>query len=169
MSVCEVNSQWRDPGYFGPWFSGFTDGEGSFSLGVAKSPYARFTIGVRADDQKVLIAAREHFGCGLIQFSPAKGRNAPKVSFRVQAIGDLWRKIVPHFDQFPLLAKKAADYAIWRSGAELIYRVVSREKVSHGYRCGFQSRWSAAELERFKHLCGTLVDVRSYQPCFDPV
>jgi hypothetical protein len=97
------------------WLSGFTDGEGHFSLAMVRGrPVAAFVINLRVDDKPVLDELREAFGgCVFVARYSDSSRN-PEARWNVVAKADLAR-VVRYFDRFPLRAKKAREYALWRS------------------------------------------------------
>jgi hypothetical protein len=103
------------------WLAGFADGEGYFQLrrtrqcGWRIEP--RFRIHLRADDIQILERLAETFG-GHVR----RGKNgvwSPQAHWLVSSKADLL-PLVGYFDRFPLRAKKAGDYAIWRE-AVLIF------------------------------------------------
>lgn len=104
------------------WFAGFTDGEGCFQIRCCEGGYRyvpRFSIGLRADDGPVLEVLNKAFG-GRMTYngrrdSPWGAREgiAPQWRWEVVAKRDLVG-LVAYFDRFPLRAKKASDFAIWR-------------------------------------------------------
>lgn len=102
------------------WFAGFADGEGYFQLrrqnkcGWRIEP--RFRINLRADDVEVLHRLREAFG-GNVR-AGKNGAWSPQAHWLVSAKPEL-RGLVSYFDRFPLRAKKAHDYAVWREGVLL--------------------------------------------------
>jgi len=127
---------------FGHWISGFVDGEGSFTVGRRKEKSGpirytpRFAIAVRADDSDVILKIRAAFG-GMGSFY-AKNRldkydspNAnPQVVWQVDGKADL-PKLVSHFMEFPLRAKKRRDFIVW-AGAVREYTKAhpDKEKLS---------------------------------------
>jgi len=107
------------------WLAGFADGEAYFQLrkqnncGWRVEP--RFRIHLRCDDIEILHALCEAFG-GSVRRGKNGDWNAQAhwlVSSKAQLGG-----LVDYFDQFPLRAKKAREYAIWRE-AVLLYAVAS--------------------------------------------
>lgn len=104
------------------WFAGFTDGEGSFQIRRCEDGYRyvpRFSIGLRADDVAILEALHQEFG-GRLTYSGRKdspwgrrGGMAPQCRWEVVSKREL-TALVGYFDRFPLRAKKANDYVIWR-------------------------------------------------------
>jgi hypothetical protein len=160
---------------FGHWLSGFTAGEGCFQLrcGVrSKRPrrslwdaQASFVIGLRRDDAAALELVRSFLGCGLVYYHPGhrrRGHVRPSVEFKVYKAADLARVIVPCFERYPLRAKKARDFAIWREGVLMLYRITQRPMRSRGYRQGTVPRWSAGEQAAFGELTRLLRKQRKY-------
>lgn len=110
------------------WFSGFADGEASFLIVTTGRPprrpgmSPRFALGLRADDLPVLKQLQAAFGGRLLFNERPQGRADrpanPRWLWHVVAKDDL-RRLLDYFDRFPLRAKKAADYAVWREAALL--------------------------------------------------
>lgn len=167
---------------FGHWISGFSDGESTFQLraqrdpGTGKAhPIALFRIALRADDSDVLALIQSYWGCGTLirfQYKPSDTLNAnPHATFSVLKVGDLFGVVIPHFERYPLMAKKRNDFMIWRQGVELMAAVQSRplsyrpgrSRNRHG---GTYPKWTAAERERFISLSELLRETRRYR---DPV
>ena len=102
---------------FGHWFAGFVDGEGCFDItavGLSQSYICRFVIGLRDDDLEILEEIRDATGLGKISF-----KKPTTVGARRQAWYSIHAKaecaqLAAIFDRFPLRAKKARDFAIWR-------------------------------------------------------
>jgi len=106
-----------------PWYiSGFTDGEGCFMLTIIKDKkyklgwriVCRFVISLHKKDLNILNGFKNFFGVGIVSFM---GENA--VQYRVESLKDL-AIIINHFDKYPLLTKKQADYTIFKSAHSLI-------------------------------------------------
>lgn len=113
---------------FGYWLAGFADGEGCFLITAARWPHCRFQIALRADDKPVLEHCQQESGLGSLRFL-----DIPKYSKLVGASPQwLWsvqrklecQRLVEIFDTYPLVSKKAADYAIWREAVALHALVV---------------------------------------------
>jgi len=115
----------------GNYISGFVDGEGCF--GCRKYILKRdnseryiieFRIALRGDDKLILEQIQKYFNCGKLfkrstESQRLKGINAKdQVEYRVANTFDLWTKVVPHFDKYPLRAKKKRDYITWRKAVE---------------------------------------------------
>lgn len=108
------------------WFAGFSAGEGCFTCQANHAP--RFTIALRIDDLAILEQLQGIFG-GCISLRPAYDTKRPQAQWHVTSKRDLLR-LVAYFDQHPLRAKKANDYAIWREAV----RIYSAKGVGAGRR-----------------------------------
>lgn len=102
-----------------PWFAGFAAGESCFYFlkvrgGQLIQP--RFTIGLRADDVPILAELRDAFG-GTLQHEE-RAAQSPLCRWVVGRKDEL-PGLVEYFDRFPLRAKKATDYGIWREAVEI--------------------------------------------------
>ena len=106
-----------------PWFlTGFADGEACFFLvNIYKSSShlkgwgarATFQMGLHNKDISVLNDVKDYFGVGSVA-TKTKG-----CVFYVQAIKDL-DVILNHFDRYPLVTKKYADYLLFKLAINLI-------------------------------------------------
>lgn len=120
---------------FGSWLAGFIDGEGSFLLRYHRTPAdqhrisLRFQLEIRADELPIIQEIVATVGFGLVTLRPgmprlSDGPGSTAVEYRCKPICG-WRvdgkaniaRLVGLLDRFPLRAKKAQDYAIWREAA----------------------------------------------------
>jgi hypothetical protein len=101
---------------FGHWLAGFVDGEGCFAVVPQNGGYGcRLTVQVRADDGAVLEEICARTGLGMVTTvsrAAAAGVN-PQVAWLVRAKADCQAAVLL-FERYPLRAKKARDFAIWR-------------------------------------------------------
>ena len=97
------------------YVTGFTDGEGCFLINIAKRDKYKigwqiqlsFQIGLHAKDKALLEKIQNYFKVGSIS------KHGPCVlHYRVQSTKDL-AIIINHFDQYPLLTQKFADYKLF--------------------------------------------------------
>lgn len=101
-----------------PWFiTGFTDGEGCFGIFIQKSTTSKlgvtiiplFQIGLHKKDEQLLRDIQANLGgIGSISY----GQNM--VFFKVQSLKQILAGIIPHFDKYPLITQKQADYLLFR-------------------------------------------------------
>lgn len=102
---------------FGHWLAGFVDGEGCFTTDVsrryrASRTHAAMRLELRVDDLPILEEVQRRTGLGNITIlKPRKGYEG--AVWRVERKSDCLA-LVALFDRYPLRAKKARDYAIWR-------------------------------------------------------
>lgn len=119
------------------WVTGFTDGEGSFSLKVSKSSSTRSGYNVTPEfkielhNRDILLLRKIHtfFGIGTINEYVDKN----KASYSVQSAKDLAKKIIPHFDKYPLLTQKRADYLLFKQAINLLLTGKARSSIEGMY------------------------------------
>jgi hypothetical protein len=113
------------------WFiTGFTDAEGMFGISLIKSPSTRlgwtihlnFQIGLHKKDIELLNNIKTTLG-GVGSISE-KGDEA---YFRVQSLEQIFNVIVPHFDKYPLITQKLADYILFR---EIVMKMLQKEHLN---------------------------------------
>jgi hypothetical protein len=108
-----------------PWYiTGLTEGEGSFSVsfslraklkvGIETRP--SFSITLNRRDLELIKAVRNFFGCGGIRFS----RSDNCYKFEVRSIDDLVKRIMPHFELYPLQGSKAKSFEGFKRICELV-------------------------------------------------
>jgi LAGLIDADG endonuclease len=107
------------------YVTGLVDAEGSFSTTIYKSKKYKlgwcvqsyFQISLHSRDLPLLLELQKYFG-GIGSISKGNTRNT--VSYSVSGIKDLTMIIIPHFDNFPLLTQKGADFLLFKQIVELI-------------------------------------------------
>jgi len=104
------------------YVTGFSDGEACFHLAIGKNTKYKigyyvnpgFSIALHKKDENLLKKIKEFFGgVGVLRVK----ENI--VQFRVFSIQDL-DVIIKHFDTYPLISKKLADYLLFKEALELI-------------------------------------------------
>src|SRR3989338_9140064 len=96
------------------YISGFVDGEGSFLVSFSPRPKLKtgievrpsFSVSQRADRSEVLWLMKDLFSCGHIRYS----RKDNTYKYEVRSLEDLIKKIIPHFNNFPLLSSKQREF-----------------------------------------------------------
>ena len=97
------------------WYiTGFVDGEGCFSISFNKREKLKtgleirpsFSIGQNKKSLKLLQDIMQYFGCGAIRFS----RHDQTYKYEIRSIGDIRKKIIPHFKKYPLKTSKNEDF-----------------------------------------------------------
>lgn len=97
------------------WVSGFCDAESCFSIRITKDKNRKtawrvspiFIIELNNKDILLLKRVRDFFGVG--SFTERKNGN---VLYCVQSFANLTDVIIPHFNKYPLLTKKRADFFV---------------------------------------------------------
>ena len=106
------------------WFlTGFTDAEGCFLINIYKNSklrtgwtvHAKFQIELSENDKPLLKKIKVFLGVGNIY--EFKGRIS--IKFYIQSLKDL-AVIIDHFDKYPLITQKLADYKLFIKAVELI-------------------------------------------------
>ena len=114
-----------------PWFiTGLFDAESSFVVTILKNPryktgwnvQARVQIKMHEIDRTLMEKIQEFFGG--IGYISTKANNNLAVEFRVSTLNDISNVIIPHFDKYPLLTKKQADYILFK---EIILLLLNKE------------------------------------------
>lgn len=111
-----------------PWFiSGYSDAEGCFNVGFQKNPngkfYVRpsFQIKVHSRDNLLLMQIKDYLGgIGNIY------TNTNDSKFTVRSLDDIL-KIITHFDNYPLITQKKADFILFK---QIILKVIEGEHLS---------------------------------------
>ena len=106
-----------------PWYvTGFSDGEACFHIAIGKNTKYKigyyvnpgFSIALHKKDEELLRKIQEFFGgIGVLKVKK------DIVQFRVFSIKDL-DIIIKHFDLYPFITKKYADYLLFKEALELI-------------------------------------------------
>jgi len=99
------------------YIAGFIDGEGSFSVsfnrraklatGIEVRP--SFSVSQHKRNLKILQKIQSFFKCGGIRFD----RHDQTYKYEVRSLGDLWKKVIPHFKRHPLLTSKTRDFDLF--------------------------------------------------------
>ena len=151
---------------FGNWLSGFVDGEGHFGLLDDKRNYpaARFSINLRADDLPILQQIQSYWQVGRILYSeyPSNCRSKPKVNYQVNKARDLAEILIPHFEHYPLRAKKSRDFQIWKTGILIIKKSVCRRRQYGPGRKGYRPKLSDQERSEFSSLVKSIKEIRRF-------
>ena len=104
------------------WVTGFTDAEGTFSISIVKNKTYKlgwtcqlsFKIGLHEKDKLILELIQKIFDTGTISKDGAES-----LEFRVRSIEGL-HKIIQHFEQYPLITKKWADFKLFKDAFNII-------------------------------------------------
>lgn len=114
------------------YISGYVDGEGTFSISVQVNPSCKagiqlipeFHVSQNRDRCEVLEIIRERLGCGKIK---SNGRKGDVLVLSVRKHRDLLEKVIPFFEESPLLSSKQKEFEVF---ASIVKRMASREHRS---------------------------------------
>ena len=104
------------------WIVGFTDGDGSFSIGIIKQGNDKFQVRPRfrltqhIRDAYLLKVIGEYLGCGKVYIRS----NGLACDLEVFSYSDMTTKIIPFFETNSLVTEKLKDFKDFTLVAELI-------------------------------------------------
>jgi hypothetical protein len=101
---------------FGHWLAGLIAGEGHFGIAPQRDTGTwkfRLHLGLRDDDRPTLEYIQRLTGLGRLYDKKTQGNTNPYTSWQVFAKPEL-AHLITLLERFPIRAKKARDYYIWR-------------------------------------------------------
>src|SRR3989338_5126347 len=113
------------------WITGFTDGEGCFTISVIKNPTTRFrkqifpefVITQGAKSLSALEKIKKFFNCGSIVLNKRyDNHNEHLYRYCVRSISELQNKIIPFFDRFSLRTYKRNDFILFKKVIKMMSR-----------------------------------------------
>lgn len=106
------------------WITGFIDGEGSFIIAILpstgpnkKKVSLRLSVTQKSHSAGALYELKEFFGCGIVIPS-----SKDCMRFVVQKKEDILKKIIPHFNNYPLLTSKALNFNTFKEASDIVSR-----------------------------------------------
>jgi hypothetical protein len=111
------------------WVVGMTDGEGCFSICIVPHPGCalgwqvqhEYSVTQASASMAALDLIRRFFGCGRIICNPRQGDHRQALArFSVKARRDLLQRIIPFFDEHPLITAKRHDFEVFCQAMALI-------------------------------------------------
>ena len=119
----KINSNYSLDPYF---LTGFADAESSFMVLVLKEPNnkigwtvkPRFSIGLHKKDVGILNLIKSYLSnTGSIL---KQGKNS--MQYRVSSLRDITNVVIPHFNKYPLITQKRADFLLFKEIVDLIIK-----------------------------------------------
>lgn len=106
------------------YISGYVDGEGSFNISFSPRPKLlvgwetrpSFSVSQHKKRSYVLTLIKMYFGCGNIREDRRYGIHV----FETRSLKDIVEKILPHFEQYPLLSEKQKDVLYYKKICQLM-------------------------------------------------
>ena len=147
---------------FGHWIAGLAAGEGCFEFRLTKDKKfrPRFSVKLRDDDTPVLDSMAMALGCGTVYPQKTDGRN-PMANYVVDDIGSLYGIVIPIFERYPLRAKKAREFEVWKAAVTMMFQATRRRKVST--RWGWLPRYTRAERAQLTEYGKLLKALKRYK------
>ena len=111
------------------WIVGITDGEGCFSICIVANPGCalgwqvqhEYSVTQSANSMAALDLIRSFFGCGHVICNPRRDNHRQALArYSVKARSDLLERVIPFFDEHPLITAKRQDYEMFRAAMSLI-------------------------------------------------
>lgn len=109
-----------------PWYvTGIVEGEGSFvvsfnrrtKLAVGVETRPSFSVALNQRDLNLLKDLQMFFHCGAIRYSKADRT----YKYEVRSVADLVKKILPHFEKYPLAGSKSQDFEKFAEIVRLVH------------------------------------------------
>ncbi|MDD5626425.1 MAG: LAGLIDADG family homing endonuclease [Patescibacteria group bacterium] len=158
------------------YITGFTDGEGCFTIYVRKDKQqkkskifhyfywkAAFAINLRGDDQSILKDIQKYFnGCGNFAVSNPKSLKLlhayGQAQWQVTSIPDLVKAVIPHFEKYPLRTKKAREFILWKAAVLIMYEARKRthQIPGHGERKFKKITYTPEETKQLEYIFSIL-------------
>jgi hypothetical protein len=107
------------------YLSGYADGEGCFCVTFDKSRRHKFGWDIRpsfsvsqnADRAEVLLIFQRVLQCGFIR----PDRSDRTIKYEVRSVSDLANRVLPHFQQYPLLSSKRKDFEVFAAIVQMMH------------------------------------------------
>ncbi len=95
------------------WVTGFTDGEGTFYIGINQNSTMKigyqvlpeFRIVQHQRDIKLLYELKKFFQAGVVRIN-----HDERYELRVRSLKHINQIVIPHFDKYPLATQKKFDF-----------------------------------------------------------
>lgn len=114
------------------YLSGYADGEGCFCVSISKSNRHKFgweirpsfSVSQNSDRAQVIEMLPQYFGCGTIR----PDRSDKTLKYEVRSVDELVERIIPHFEETPLLSGKQHDFELFAEICLMMHRGEHQEK-----------------------------------------
>ena len=114
------------------YLSGYADGEGCFCVTFNRSKRHKFGWDIRpsfsvsqnSDRAEVLRIFKQHFRCGAIR----PDRSDRTIKYEIRSVSDLVKKVMPHFEKYPLLSGKTKGFKVF---SEICKKIYNKEHLTN--------------------------------------
>jgi hypothetical protein len=142
------------------YVSGFVDGEGCFcvsfqpsvrhSLGWEARP--SFSVSQNADRAQLLHVLQQRWGCGSIR----PDRSDDTLKFEVRNLKELVEAVIPHFERYPLVSAKQADFDLFNEICKRMHR--GEHRTLDGFRKIVEAAMRMNSSGRRKYSSGEILN-----------
>jgi hypothetical protein len=99
------------------YISGYVDGEGCFTVSISPRPSIlvgwevrpSLSVSQNGDRSEVLLEIQRYFDCGTLR----PDRSDRTLKWEVRSLPLLVARIIPHFEQYPVLSGKRKDFELF--------------------------------------------------------
>jgi hypothetical protein len=71
---------------------------------------ARFTIGLHKKDKSILELIKCHLG----NVGNIYKQSKDSIQYRIDSLREIYNVLIPHFDKYPLITQKKADFLLFK-------------------------------------------------------
>lgn len=75
-----------------------------------------FSIHLHSKDLSLLESIKDYFGVGIVSLE----KNTKSASYKILSVTNLINVIIPHFEKYPLISQKQADYLLWKEAIQIL-------------------------------------------------
>jgi len=114
------------------YISGYVDGEGCFSISFSKrekflvgwETKPSFSVSQNEDRAQTLFLIQKILKCGFMR----RDFSDKTLKYEVRSLEDLIKKVIPHFEKFPMVSNKQKDFKLFKQVCFLMQRNMHRKK-----------------------------------------
>jgi hypothetical protein len=107
------------------YVTGFVDGEGCFSVSFSIRSKMKMGLEVRPSfavsqhkrNRDIILWLQRFFGCGGVRFC----KRDQNFKFEVRSTADIIKKVIPHFEKYPLQTSKMTDFLAFKEVCGLVH------------------------------------------------
>jgi len=146
------------------WVTGFCDAESTFSLKVSKSSTTRsgwnvtpeFQITLHSRDLMLLRKIHRFFDIGIVN----ERTDRIQAYYSVQSARAIANVIIPHFDKYPLLTQKNADYLLFKKAVNILLQGEARSSIEGMHKIiSIKASMNLGLSDKLKILFPTVIPV----------
>jgi LAGLIDADG endonuclease len=122
------------------YLSGYVDGEGSFHVAVQRNSSTKFGwqlvpefhVSQNPERASILVIMQRRLGCGRVRANAGRGKRDKSLVFVVRKRRDLLTKVIPFFEQHPIVSEKRLEFETFA------HIVRAMDRGEHLTRIGFE-------------------------------